>query len=100
MEGDLQMDKREFLKSSGALVASTLFSKLTTAQTKAESRTNWAGNYTYSTENLDLATTIENVRQNIRSHSHLKALGARHSFNGIADSTEDQISLRNLCVGV
>jgi xylitol oxidase len=89
------MDKREFLKTSGALLASTLLPKLTTAQTTADSRTNWAGNYTFSTKNLDLANTIEDVQHSIRSHSHLKALGARHSFNGIADSTEDQISLKH-----
>jgi len=89
------VDKREFLKSSGALIASTVFSKLTTAQTTDGSRTNWAGNYTYSTKNLDLADSVEDVRHSIRSHSHLKALGARHSFNGIADSTEDQISLKH-----
>lgn len=89
------MDKREFLKTSGALLASTLLSKLTAAQTTADSRTNWAGNYTYSTKNLDLANTVEDVLHNVQSHSHLKALGARHSFNGIADSTEDQISLKH-----
>jgi xylitol oxidase len=89
------MDKREFLKTSGALLANALFSGLTTAQTTADSRANWAGNYTYSTKNLDLANTIEDVQHSIRSHSHLKALGARHSFNGIADSTEDQISLKH-----
>jgi xylitol oxidase len=89
------MDKREFLKTSSALLASTLLPKLTTAQTMAESRTNWAGNYTYNTKNLDIANTVEDVKHNIRSHSHLKALGARHSFNGIADSTEDQISLKH-----
>src|SRR5882724_9633764 len=89
------MDKREFLKTSGAMLASTLLSKLTPAQTTAESRTNWAGNYTYSTKNLDQASTVEDVLHSVRSHSHLKALGARHSFNGIADSTVDQISLRH-----
>jgi alditol oxidase len=89
------MDKREFLKTSGALLASTLFSKLSTTQTTSGSRTNWAGNYTYSTNNLELASATEDVRHSIRSHSHLKALGARHSFNGIADSKEDQISLKH-----
>src|ERR1700733_6565904 len=89
------MDKREFLKASGAMLASTLLSKFTTAETTPDSRTNWAGNYTYSTKNLDLATSVEGVRQNVRAHSHLKALGARHSFNGIADSTEEQISLKH-----
>ena len=89
------MDKREFLKTSGALIAGTLFSKLSTAQTPPDSRTNWAGNYTYSTKNLELPNTVEEVKHSIRSHSHLKALGARHSFNDIADSTEDQISLKH-----
>ena len=89
------MDKREFLKTSGALLASSLFSKLSTAQTTADGHTNWAGNYTYSTRNLDLANTVEDVRHSVREHSHLKALGARHSFNGIADSTVEQISLKH-----
>jgi xylitol oxidase len=31
----------------------------------------------------------------VRTHLHLKALGARHSFNDIADSTVDQISLKH-----
>jgi xylitol oxidase len=88
------VDKREFLKTSGALLASTLFPKLTPAQATGETRINWAGNYTYSTKNLDVAKTVEDVRQNVRSQSHLKALGARHSFNGIADSTVEQISLK------
>jgi alditol oxidase len=89
------MDKREFLKTSGALLAGTLFSKIGSAQTPAGSRTNWAGNYTYSTKNLELAKTVEGVHHNVLSHPHLKALGARHSFNGIADSTVEQISLKS-----
>jgi len=89
------MDKREFLKTSGAMFASSFLPKLTTAQTAGESRTNWAGNYTYSTKNLDSANTIADVKRTIHSHTHLKAFGARHSFNGIADSTEDQVSLKH-----
>ncbi len=89
------MDKREFLKTSGALLAGTFFSKIGSAQTPAGSRTNWAGNYTYSTKNLELAKTVEDVRHSVLSHPHLKALGARHSFNGIADSTVEQISLKS-----
>ena len=89
------MDKREFLKTSGALVASGLLPKLTTAQTTVDSRANWAGNYTYSTKNLNFANTVEEIRHNVRERSHLKALGARHSFNGIADSTVEQISLKH-----
>jgi alditol oxidase len=89
------VDKREFLKTSGALLAGTLFSKIGSAQTPAGSRTNWAGNYTYSTKNLELAKTVEDVRHSVLGRPHLKALGARHSFNGIADSTVEQISLKS-----
>src|SRR5260370_3029072 len=89
------MNKREFLKTSSAMLASTLLSKLTSAQTTPDSRTNWAGNYTYSTKNLDQANTVEDVLHSVRNHSHLKALGARHSFNGIADSTDGQVSLKH-----
>jgi alditol oxidase len=67
------MDKREFLKNSGALFASTLLPKLATTQTTVESRTNWAGNYTYSAKNLEVANTVEDVKHGIRGHSHLKA---------------------------
>jgi xylitol oxidase len=89
------MDKREFLKSSGVLLASTVLSKLGTTQTAGSSRTNWAGNYTYSAKELEDANTPEDVQRAIQSHSRLKALGARHSFNDIADSKEAQLSLKH-----
>ena len=89
------MDKREFLKASGALFASSLLPRVGSAQTSPDSRTNWAGNYTYSTKNLDQANNVEDIRHSLAAHTHAKALGARHSFNGIADSKEDQISLKH-----
>src|SRR4051794_26536465 len=89
------MDKREFLKSSGALLASSLLPNLTTGQTSADTHTNWAGNYTYSAKKLTFANTLEDVRHTVGAEPHLKALGARHSFNGIADSTVEQISLKH-----
>jgi xylitol oxidase len=70
------MNKREFLKTSSALLASTLLPKLTPAQIAPDRHTNWAGNYTYSTKNLDQANTVEDVIPSVRNHSHLKALGA------------------------
>ena len=39
---------------------------------------------------------MEEVQQVVKSCSKVRALGARHSFNGIADSTENQISLAHL----
>ena len=90
------MDKREFLKTSGSLLAASVLSKLSSGQRPAATRTNWSGNYTYSTDQLLQPQTVEEVRQAVKSCSHLRALGARHSFNAIADSTANQISLGHL----
>ncbi len=57
---------------------------------------NWAGNYTYSTDNLHLPRSIEEVQRVVTSHNRVKVLGTRHSFNGIADSTDHLISLHHL----
>src|ERR1700678_2096128 len=92
-----RMDKREFLKASGAVVAGTLLSKVSRGQAGGsgmERRTNWAGNYTYLAEHLDAPTNVDEVKKEIVVHARVKALGARHSFNSIADSKEEQISLK------
>ena len=73
-----------------------MLSRLIAGDGKDAPRTNWSGNYTYSTDRLYLPTTVEEVRKTVKSCSKLRALGARHSFNGIADSHENQISLKNL----
>jgi xylitol oxidase len=90
------MDKREFLKASGALVAGTILSGVAKGQQQPRPRENWAGNLTYSTNRLHSPGTVEEVRQVVKSCSKLRALGSRHSFNAIADSTQNQISLRQL----
>lgn len=89
------MNKRQFLKTSGAFISGNLLSRLVKADLETETRTNWAGNLQYSTNRLYLPKTIEEARQIVKSCQKLKALGARHSFNNIADSTENQISLKN-----
>src|SRR5271154_1660971 len=92
------MNKREFLKTSCAVISGSVFSRFSwAAREKQElARTNWAGNYTYTTNNLHLPKTVEEVQKVVKSCDKLKALGARHSFNGIADSTANQISLKQL----
>lgn len=54
---------------------------------------NWAGNIAYSTGNVHYPTTVEQVQEIVRNCTKVKALGSRHSFNRIADSTENLISL-------
>lgn len=89
------MDKRQFLKASGAVVAGTLLSRLAKGgeAMDAAARTNWAGNLTYSAKQLDEPASLTEIVQLVKSRSPLKALGARHSFNNIADTTGDQVSL-------
>lgn len=92
----MAMDKRQFLKASGVLVASSILPHRAASKDKEAARTNWAGNYQYSTDNLHVPTSVDEVRKVVKNCAKIKALGARHSFNGIADSTANQISLRNL----
>jgi alditol oxidase len=90
------MDKREFLKTSGLIITGSLISRFVAGEQAAAARTNWAGNYQYHTDHLLLPKTVQEVQQAVKGCTKLKALGARHSFNGIADSTANQISLKQL----
>jgi xylitol oxidase len=90
------MNKREFLKTSGAFVAGGIVSHHLAGQEPAGPLENWAGNFTYSTDRLHTPGSVEEVRQVVKSCAKLRALGTRHSFNAIADSTQNQISLKRL----
>jgi xylitol oxidase len=54
---------------------------------------NWAGNYTYSSANVDYPETMEQLQALVKQYAKLRVLGTRHSFNSIADSTEHLVSL-------
>jgi xylitol oxidase len=91
------MDKREFLKASSALVAGSMLRRAGVGQEAASGpRENWAGNLTYSTDKLFEPASVEEVQRVVKSNAKLRALGTRHSFNSIADSTAAQISLKRL----
>jgi alditol oxidase len=89
------VDKRQFLKASGVVVADSLLSRVANSAgtMNTEARTNWAGNLTYSAKQLDESASVDQIVQLVKSRSPLKALGARHSFNNIADTTGDQVVL-------
>ena len=57
---------------------------------------NWARNYTYSTENAHRPESLTQVQALVADSPHIKALGTRHSFNGIADSTANLLSTEKL----
>lgn len=54
---------------------------------------NWAGNYFYRAARIHQPETVEQIQELIARGDKLKALGTRHSFNDIADSAGDLISL-------
>jgi xylitol oxidase len=90
------MNKRQFLKTSGALITGSVLSRFVSAEQQSAARTNWAGNYQYSTDRLLLPKSVEEVQKAVKSCNKGRALGARHSFNGIADSKDSQISVKLL----
>ena len=57
---------------------------------------NWAGNLTYSTDNVQYPKSVAEVQQLVKKLPKVKALGTRHCFNTIADSKDDLISTKKL----
>lgn len=90
------MDKREFLKTSGAIVAGSMLSRFSSGQQQPAPRENWAGNITYHTDHVFTPASADEVRDVVKKCAKLRALGSRHSFNTIADSDANQISLQHL----
>lgn len=61
-----------------------------------EDRLNWAGNYRYGSSEITEPGSLDEVRNIIVRTPRIRALGSRHSFNGIADTEGTQLSLRKL----
>jgi xylitol oxidase len=49
---------------------------------------NWAGHHEYRATTLHRPTTLEQLQDVVAAAPKIRALGSRHSFNDIADSTE------------
>ena len=92
------MTKRTFLKTSSALAGGAALSQLGACSpaVNKEHLQNWAGNLEYSTGNVHYPKTLEQVQEAVKKCNKLTALGSRHSFNKIADSTENQVSLKEM----
>jgi xylitol oxidase len=61
---------------------------------------NWAGNLTYRAAHLHRPRSVAEVQEIVAGSPHVKALGSRHCFNDIADTTADLVSLEALDTGV
>jgi xylitol oxidase len=96
------MDRKTFLQTASVLAGGMTISDIIACKTSQKSvtmnehLTNWAGNLTYSTGNVHYPKTVEEVQEVVKTCNKLRALGSRHSFNTIADSTANQLSLQNL----
>lgn len=61
-------------------------------ETTAQQR-NWAGNITFHAARLHYPETIADIQRLVSDSSKVRVLGSRHSFNDIADTTGDLLSL-------
>jgi xylitol oxidase len=59
---------------------------------------NWAGNITFSTDRLHTPRSVEELQNVVASVEHIRALGTGHSFNRVADTSGELVSVRDLAV--
>ena len=92
------MEKRTFLKTTTALAGGALLSGVVSCNpsVKEAHLKNWAGNFEFSTNNVHYPKTLEEVQEVVKKCNKLTALGSQHSFNKIADNTENLISLKEM----
>ncbi|MFD5789191.1 D-arabinono-1,4-lactone oxidase [Streptomyces sp. NPDC127037] len=57
---------------------------------------NWAGNITFGARRLCVPRSVRELRDTVAASAAVRPLGTRHSFNTIADTTGDHISLAGL----
>jgi alditol oxidase len=60
---------------------------------------NWADNYTFSARRIHRPASVDELRSIVARSSRTRAVGTRHSFNGIADSAGDLIDLSGIDPG-
>ncbi len=61
---------------------------------------NWAGNYAFQAPRLHRPNTVDEARRLVAGSRQVRAIGTRHSFNGIADTQGDLIDLGALDPGL
>ena len=63
---------------------------------RAQRRTNWAGDIEYGARQLVAPRSVDEAQSIIRAATRLRPLGSGHTFNRIADTDGDQITLADL----
>ena len=97
------MDKRTFIKTSTVVVGGAVLSEFAACNSEpakpnetGTKLTNWAGNLEYSASNVYYPKTVDEVQEVVIKCKKLRALGSQHSFNKIADSTDNLVSLKEM----
>ncbi len=57
---------------------------------------NWAEHVAFAAQSVRFPATVAETQQIVRETEKLRAVGARHSFNAIADTPDTMLSLRGL----
>jgi xylitol oxidase len=58
--------------------------------------TNWAGNVTFQARQIHRPSSVDELCEVVAASDRLRPLGTTHSFNDIADTTADQVSVAGL----
>lgn len=96
------MNRKRFLQTTSIITGGLILSDVTGCRSsqkvemKNEHLSNWAGNLQYSTNNVYYPKTVEEVQEVVKRCNKVKALGSKHSFNTIANSKDNFISLSDL----
>ena len=96
------MNRKKFLQTTsvitGGIILSDIIACNAPEKTPAmnEPLTNWAGNLTYGTSNVYYPKTVAEVQEVVKKCDKLTALGSKHSFNTIANNTNNLVSLRDM----
>lgn len=64
------------------------------------SGTNWSGNIAFSADSVSEPRTLDELRELVSGARTVRALGSRHSFSPIADSSDVLVSLAQLPGGI
>ncbi len=59
-------------------------------------RSNWAGNVTFGATGFHAPTSVPELQRLVAGSTRIRALGTGHSFNRIADTTGDLVSVADL----
>ncbi|WP_238992950.1 D-arabinono-1,4-lactone oxidase [Jiangella aurantiaca] len=59
-------------------------------------RTNWAGNLTYGATRVHTPSSVEELQDLVARTRRIRALGSRHSFSDVADTTGELVSVAEL----